>query len=168
MARKETHRYTKTNKYLFSYLFSVFLYSFLFPHKNMKINVAPLNCIRFRFVFIPSPYHIAPPIYAEDRAAVLIDLLLALQNGKIYTPPRRRRLLRSLLPAGACGRVWFCLPSRPSAYASERVRWLVALAFHIVTDEEHATPLRRRKAKCDAFDFRFMIWCYKATPTAET
>jgi hypothetical protein len=41
-------------KYPFSYLFPVFLYSFLLPHKNMKTNVAPLSSVRFRSVFIPT------------------------------------------------------------------------------------------------------------------
>jgi hypothetical protein len=40
-------------KYLFLYLFPVFLYSFLFLPKSMKTNVAPLSSVRFRSVFIP-------------------------------------------------------------------------------------------------------------------
>jgi hypothetical protein len=32
----------------------VFPYSFLFPHKNMKTNMAPLSSVRFRSVFIPT------------------------------------------------------------------------------------------------------------------
>jgi hypothetical protein len=44
-------------KYLFSYLFPVFPYSFLLPHKNMKTNVATLSSVRFRSVFIPRSNH---------------------------------------------------------------------------------------------------------------
>jgi hypothetical protein len=33
----------------------VFLYSFLLLYKNMKTNMAPLNSVRFRSVFIPTP-----------------------------------------------------------------------------------------------------------------
>jgi hypothetical protein len=35
-------------------LFLVFPYSFLLPHKNMKINVVALSFIRFLSVFIPT------------------------------------------------------------------------------------------------------------------
>jgi hypothetical protein len=41
-------------KYLFSYLFPAFPYSFLLLHKNMKTNVAALSSVRFRSVFIPT------------------------------------------------------------------------------------------------------------------
>jgi hypothetical protein len=41
-------------KYLLSYLFPVFSYLFLFLHKNMKTNVAPLSFVCFRSVFIPT------------------------------------------------------------------------------------------------------------------
>jgi hypothetical protein len=41
-------------KYLFSYLFSVFLYLFLLPHKNMTTNVTPVSSVCFRSVFIPT------------------------------------------------------------------------------------------------------------------
>jgi hypothetical protein len=56
-------------KYPFSYLFPVFSYSFLLPHKNMKTNVAPLSSVRFRSVFIPT-------LVASDRAHEF-DILLA-------------------------------------------------------------------------------------------
>jgi hypothetical protein len=44
-------------KYMLSYLFSVFLFLFLFSHKNMKTNMAPLSSIRFRSVFIPRSHN---------------------------------------------------------------------------------------------------------------
>jgi hypothetical protein len=44
-------------KYLFSYLFPVFSYSFMLLHKNMKTNMGPLSSVRFRSVFIPRHGH---------------------------------------------------------------------------------------------------------------
>jgi hypothetical protein len=41
-------------KYQFSYLFLVFLYLLLLPHKNMTTNMAPASSVRFRSVFIPT------------------------------------------------------------------------------------------------------------------
>jgi hypothetical protein len=50
--------YVCFRKYQFSYLFLVFLYSFLISHKNIKTNMAPLYSVCFRSVFIhTNPYN---------------------------------------------------------------------------------------------------------------
>jgi hypothetical protein len=74
-------------------------------------------------------------------------------------------------------RVWFCLPSRPNAYASERVPSCVVSCW--LRWNRHGRGTRNTTAPSElrskvhvmarpSFDFRFMIWCYKAMPTAET
>jgi hypothetical protein len=66
-------------KYPFSYLFPVFLYSFLFPHKNMKTNVALVSSVRFRSVFIPTMTD--PHLHSR-----LPWLVMALHTKKIRLP----------------------------------------------------------------------------------